>query len=238
MITSATVAALYPFSETAASRIAAPLPSGRGRHEYSREFVAVSQRERLIDGIARAVSEKGYKAATVADVIKAAGVSRKTFYEHFSNFEDCYLAAYDALVPVLVEMVDGGFNSVDDPWPERIRRGLRGLLEFVAHEPDFARAGLVEVLSAGPNALARRDIVMQGMAAYFDPSRHEIDVEVSEPTLVAELVVDGLYGLLYTRLARGEAIDPEALLPHMTYVALLPYLGDRPAAEFAGLRDG
>jgi AcrR family transcriptional regulator len=185
--------------------------------------------------MARAVAAKGYKAATVADVIKIARVSRKTFYEHFKDFEDCYLASYDAAVPILIERVNTAYNAVDGPWPEKIRAGLGAMAEFIAHEPDFARACIVEVLGAGPNAIARRDLVMRGLAAWFDSERGDVGGPISRPGLVAEMVVDGIYGVVYARLARGEEIDPDELAATITYLALFPYLGDASAREVSGL---
>ena len=75
-----------------------PLP--RGRHAAPREVVWESQRGRLLAAMAEVVASKGYGAVAVRDVIARAGVSRKTFYEHFDNKEECFLAAYDAGVEV------------------------------------------------------------------------------------------------------------------------------------------
>src|SRR4051794_5075686 len=79
---------------------ARPLP--RGPHRLARADVMASQRGRMLDAIAQVVAEKGYGAVTVADVVERAGVSRKTFYEHFRDKESCFLAAYDAGVDVLI----------------------------------------------------------------------------------------------------------------------------------------
>jgi AcrR family transcriptional regulator len=58
-----------------------------------RELVQRNQRQRLIAGAAEAVAERGFARVTVADIIRYAGVSRLTFYEHFANREDCLQAA-------------------------------------------------------------------------------------------------------------------------------------------------
>src|SRR3954470_22993998 len=75
----------------------------RGRHRLTREEVQTSQRERMLLSMAEAASVKGYAKTTVADVIKRARVSRETFYEHFSDKEDCFLAAYDEAVNHVLE---------------------------------------------------------------------------------------------------------------------------------------
>ena len=70
-----------------------PLPSGR--HSLTRDAVLASQRGRLLDAMAEAVAEHSYGATTIAHVVSHAGVSRKTFYEHFRDKEHCFLAMYD-----------------------------------------------------------------------------------------------------------------------------------------------
>ena len=69
----------------------------RRAHDLSRADVSESQRWRLLEAVTEVVAERGYEGASVAHVIAAAGVSRKTFYEHFADKEACFLAAYDVL---------------------------------------------------------------------------------------------------------------------------------------------
>src|SRR3954462_5974198 len=97
-----------------------------------------SQRGRMLDAMAAAVAEKGYAATTVADVIKRAGVSRKTFYEQFRDKEDCFLAAYDMGVDLLLGALREAGGEEED-LVERARRRTRAYLETLAAEPDFAR---------------------------------------------------------------------------------------------------
>jgi AcrR family transcriptional regulator len=131
------------------------LPSGR--HGLPREAVAASQRGRLIEAMAQVVSEKGYAATTVADVVERAGVSRRTFYEQFADREACFLAAYDAgLAAVLSRIGDAAEGDPDTGWRERARSGVEAFLGLLASEPAFARALQVEILTAGPAALDRR----------------------------------------------------------------------------------
>ncbi len=82
--------------QTAAEMLAdseSRFPSGPRR--LPGDLVRAIQRERLLVGMLRAVSELGYRVTNVQDVIERAGVSRPTFYEHFSNKDDCFLAAFD-----------------------------------------------------------------------------------------------------------------------------------------------
>lgn len=137
-----------------------PSPAGRlpsGRHGLTREAVLASQRGRLVDAMAQAVAEKGYPATTVADVVERAGVSRRTFYEQFSDKEACFLAAYDVGLSAVLDRIQDGVGG--DPaagWRDRARSGVEAFLALLASEPSFARALQVEILTAGPAALERR----------------------------------------------------------------------------------
>src|SRR3954449_5604152 len=142
----------------------------RGPHSLAREVVQASQRGRMIEAIAEVVAAKGYGAATVADVIEQAGVSRKTFYEQFRDKEACFLAAYDAGVEVLLATMRAADSGAEDPL-ERIRARARAYLATLAGEPAFARPFVIEVAAAGPRALRRRAEVHDAVAAFLGEVR-------------------------------------------------------------------
>lgn len=138
------------------------LPSGR--HGLTREAVVASQRGRLIDAMAQVVAEKGYAATTVADVVERAGVSRRTFYEQFSDKEACFLAAYDVGLAVVAGRIKEAVEvNPTAGWQQQARAGVEAFLGLLASEPAFARALQLEILTAGPVALERR----AGMLAMF-----------------------------------------------------------------------
>jgi AcrR family transcriptional regulator len=131
----------------------------RGRHAAPRAVVREAQRARMLAAMVQAVAEKGYAHVAVADVIQRAGVSRKTFYEQFANKEECFLAAYDAGVDGLLAAIDDALSELAPDWLAASRRAVGVYLARMAASPAFARAFLIEVLGAGPPALARRDAV-------------------------------------------------------------------------------
>lgn len=136
---------------------AAPVPRSlpRGRHAAARDVVLASQRGRLLEAMAAAVAEQGYAATTVADVIARAGVSRKTFYEHFADKHACFLAAWESGFEFMLGLVVQAVEQADG-WEEQLRAGARVYLEVLAAQPAFARSFLIEVLGAGDDALDRR----------------------------------------------------------------------------------
>jgi AcrR family transcriptional regulator len=122
-----------------------------------RDQAATSQRDRLLVALAESVVELGYPNTRVADVIARAGVSRRTFYEHFTDLEDCFLATYDRGVEVLSNALAGGLTEAGTgaDWREVLARLLATYLEVLAAEPVFSQFAMVEVLGAGPAARAR-----------------------------------------------------------------------------------
>jgi AcrR family transcriptional regulator len=135
-----------------------PRPLPRGPHNLTRHDVLTSQHQRMIEAMAAAVARKGYAGTTVGDVVADAGVSRKTFYEHFSDKEECFLAAFDAGVDALLEGIVAA-QPEEDSWRGVLRARVRGYLGVLAARPGFARTLLIEVYVAGPRALDRQQRV-------------------------------------------------------------------------------
>jgi AcrR family transcriptional regulator len=122
-------------------------------------------RERLVLGMAAAVAERGYAATTITDVVRHARVSRRTFYEHFADKEACFLAAYDAVSDSLLAAIADATSGAAT-WEARILAGVHAYLRALAAEPAVARVFIVEILSAGAPALARRRVVLGRFAAH------------------------------------------------------------------------
>jgi AcrR family transcriptional regulator len=203
----------------------------RGRHGLPREAVADSQRARILTGMVEVVADRGYAETRVVDVIGVAGVSRKTFYELFDSKEDCFLAAYDILFARLLAEGEGGFERLAAaPWPERVRIGIAAVLDHLATHPDEARFALVEVLAAGPKALARRDAAMRQFTGFIEAGRSECAVDLPGSTSLT--IAGGIAELLYSEVLHGAGAALPSRLPELVFLVVLPFLGpDRAAAE-------
>jgi len=177
------------------------------------------------------VAERGYPDTRVVDVINVAAVSRKTFYELFDSKEDCFLAAYDVLLGNLLGDTAKGFESKPGaPWVERLAGGLEALLKHLAEHPDEARFAIVEVLAAGPRALARRDAALRQFTGFLDAGREETSVEL--PGITALSLAGGVNELLYSEILRGSAGGLPSRLPDLMFWITLPFMGpDRATVE-------
>ena len=208
----------------------------RGTHGLDPGLVAASQRTRLLEAVGRAVAEKGYAAATIDDIVRGAGVSKKTFYEHFRDKEDCFLAAYEAAADELFARVREAQRAADS-WLERTRAGISAYLRWLAAEPALARVFLIEVAAAGPHALERREALRDRyagqMAELQAEAREEMPALPELPLEVFQAVVAAVDDLVVRRIREAGAeglIDLEPILLHLQ-VALLA--GPQVAAESA-----
>ncbi|MEJ3748231.1 TetR/AcrR family transcriptional regulator [Actinomycetes bacterium KLBMP 9797] len=206
----------------------------RGRHDLPREFVARTQRDRLIDAMARTVAEKGYANTSLGDVCAAAGVSTRAYYQHFVDKETCFLAAFELGVELLQKSVATAYGGQPGRWPERMRRGLATLLHILAAEPAFAALAVVEVMAAGPKALACRRALLASYVEFFAAApRRAGQPEV--PRVAIEAIIAGIYGVIFDHVSTGRATELPDRLPELTYVVLVPFIGPRAAATAAGL---
>lgn len=204
----------------------------RGRHGLPREFVVHNQRERLIVGIAYALAERGYADTTIADVVREAAVSRRVFYEHFETKEQCFLAAYEAVIEGLRERIAAAREQNDD-WVEGLRAGIASMLRFLASEPELARLCTVEAFAAGPRIAERHRAAVESLIPLLHLGRRYLPVEQPLPQTTEEAVLGGMMSLISRQVAAGDAADLERLLPDLVRFALTPYLGAAEAERVA-----
>jgi AcrR family transcriptional regulator len=211
----------------------AQLPSGR--HGLSREFVVNSQRSRLLGAAIRIAGSEGYAGMTVSAVISKAGVSRKTFYEFFTDREDIFLEAFDLVVAQALDGCRAAYEG-EGTWPERLRRVLESGLTALAEHPHEASMGFVEVLAAGPRALQRRDAAMREFMQFLSPG-YDAAAERGDaapiPPLMPEAIVGAIFEIVYARVLQQRTAELPELLEQLMYCALAPFLGPVAAAEQA-----
>jgi AcrR family transcriptional regulator len=195
-----------------------------GRQRLSREFIAAHQRARIVAALAEETTRRGYQAVTVADIVRRAGIARNTFYENFSSKEDCFLAAQDLAVEEALRRVVEGARA-DESWEERVAAGLAAFLGYVAEEPALARTCVIEALSAGDAARERYERSLQAFVPLFQVGRKQSPHGDHLPDTLEEMIVGGIFWLLYRRIALGETEQIEELLPELVDFALAPYIG-------------
>jgi AcrR family transcriptional regulator len=196
------------------------------REGHAHGHVTEIQRARMIAAMIDTIAERGRSDATVAHVVSRSGVSRRTFYEVFEDFEDCFLAALDQSIARASDYV----REVYEPsakWSARIRAALVAVLEFIEDEPAMGRLCVLETLGAGPKVHERRLRALEPAIVAVEEGRRESRSAATLPPLTGEGVVGGVLSVLHARLLEGDTDLLELTGPLMGMIAL-PYLG--PAA--------
>lgn len=203
-----------------------------GHHGLSREQVTESQRERILAGVAQAVAANGYRATTITQIVGAASVSSRAFYELFESKEECFLEVFDTVVAHLEDLVAEAAREEPD-WPHQVIAGLHAALRFFVEEPDLARLCLVEPVTATPVIATRfRDVVIEESRA-LKPGRLERAAAEELPDSTEDSLLGGLIALVSRSILAGDAGSLEDLLPDLLDFVLSPYLGPEGARRLA-----
>lgn len=183
----------------------------RGPHGLSREEVELSQRARLLHAATEAVAELGYVKTTVADILARAGVSRATFYQLFTDKEDCFVAAYQQNAELVAVLMTAELEQVQargelDPL-ERLDHVLGVFLAALRSAPALARVFLVEVYAAGPVAIEQRRRSMELFADIVaETHRGESGVLGTAPAqrFAAQAIVGAVSAMVTNAIGVGE----------------------------------
>jgi AcrR family transcriptional regulator len=173
--------------------------------------VRTSQRIRLLTASVEVVAERGFAAATSAAIARHAGVSPRTFYDHFADKQACFLAAYDTFAQQLFTRLVAALES-DEDVVTIMDRTVGAYLATWQEHPAAARAFLIEMESAGPDARRRRreaDVVLAAGLRAIHERRREQDPSLGERSFTSfRALVHGLRELTRDALETG---PPEAL---------------------------
>jgi AcrR family transcriptional regulator len=236
-----------PSKRAAPEEVGVPRNPGPGTNGLGPGHVLDIQRARILAAMVEVSAERGAANVTVAHVVERAGVSRRTFYELYSDREACFLATFDDGIARASRYVLDGYDP-DARWAERLRTALTGLLTFLTYERGAGQLLVVGSLGAGASALECRGRVLAEMITLVDEGRGETRNGAELPPLTAEGIVGGVLSVLHARLLAprygGLACSPPAasgsregdpdgdsllhLAGPLMSMIVLPYLG--PAA--------
>jgi AcrR family transcriptional regulator len=217
---------MLPNAADARLRMRNPVPGPRGGGRYVSEL----QRTRLLDAAFALVAEQGYRRMAARKVAERAGVSPKTFYDLFSDREDCFLAAFDHALEECAAVALPAFEGESD-WVARIRAGLGALLDFLDREPELCRLVFIEALGAGPRVLERRAEILAQLERVIDGGRTGVKGAGELPPLTAAGVVGATFSVIHGQLLQQPPESLVGLLGALMATIVLPYRGRAAAAR-------
>lgn len=170
----------------------------------------VEHRRRLLDGLAQVVALKGYADTTIADIVREAGVSRRTFYEHFSSKSEALIALYEIAshngLRVLEEHID-----TRREWSTQVEQALQAYLACLAQRPVLLRTLFIDILGLGQPGLLARRRVHESIASFV---LEVVNARQAPPPLdraTALAVVGGIHELVLHAIEQEPVADLLAL---------------------------
>jgi AcrR family transcriptional regulator len=226
-----TTGAISPSPFLPAKPARAPARLGPGRPRLPEEQVAENHRSRIMFATARVIAERGYAAATIAEITKLAGVDGRAFYRLFNDKQEVFDAIYEQGLQRTTATVARAYFA-GDSWPERIWEALRVVTQAAQGNPAGAHLGLIAAYAVGP-AAAQRVEDSRATFTIFLQEGHRCEQTRSQPSAVAlEAIAASLFELMYRRARERSSRDTGRLLPHAAHLCLTPFMGRENAERF------
>lgn len=167
-------------------------------------------RRRLLQAMAAVTAEKGFAAATIADVVRVAGVSKRSFYEQFDTKAACFLELYRAVSASALRTLSAAVDPAR-PWQHQLEQAFDAFLTHLAASPVLLKTLFVEIHHLGEAGTVARREVMQHMAQFM-LSTVGAPAHGSLNPALAMAAVGAINELILERIEQGRAAD----LPDLT----------------------
>lgn len=213
----------------------APQQAAFANLETPLRFIVHNRHEHIQAAAVRTVATKGYHATRVRDICETAHISIRSFHEHFSDKEQAVLSGVEAGVDQVMGFCHEVYES-SATWADALWNGLSAYAEWARAEPEFARTGLVELLSIGPAALELLRSLMDAFAMFLKPG-----YELLEPAAAGSLdapICQRVFELLHLHVSHHSPETIDTIVPELVRTALTPFWGPRATEEFIAYREG
>jgi AcrR family transcriptional regulator len=223
-------------ADLALGPLPAPGPLPPGRPALSKEEVAANHRDRILHAAAQLAEQKGYNAATIADITRKAGVDGRAFYAAFADKQDAFMAVHEIGVQHVMSATAAAFFT-GTSWPERIWEGGRAFAGFLERNPMIAHVGFVEAYAVGPAAVQRVEDSHVTFTIFLQEGYQQQSPPKPSPSRLAlEAIITSIFEIVYREARRSGDPRPTDMLGHMAFLALAPFLGAEDASEFINER--
>jgi AcrR family transcriptional regulator len=186
-------------------------PDVRQTSRPARADDSSSHRARLIAAMAESIVEKGYRETTVADVVRIARTSRRTFYEHFEDRDACFLELFDATNDAMMDQVSAAV-APEEPLDEQVDRAIDAYIDNVTAQPALYNSFVRELPGLGRAGADRNLAVIERFARTLvdmvESGRREQPQIGARPLAMdtAVIIVGGLRELAVISLQRGRDV--------------------------------
>ncbi len=211
--------------------LAAPPMLGPGRPRLSEEEVAENHRQRIMFATAEVVQERGYSAATVADITRVAGVDGRAFYRLFEDKEEAFSAIHELGFQYLMAATAAAF-FVQESWPARIWEAFRAAAQAVDDTPTFAHVAFVEAYAVGPRAIQRVEDSRVAFTIFLQEGYRHQQPGTQPPSRTAlEAIITTIFEIVYLQARASTKPRTAGLLGQFVHLCLVPFIGAEDANE-------
>jgi AcrR family transcriptional regulator len=166
-------------------------------------------RRRLLDGLATSIGERGYRATTVADIVRHARTSKRTFYDQFPSKEQCFLDLLHADIEKLAEEIQAAVDP-DEDWHRQIRQAVEAYVSHIEAQQAITLSWIRELpsLDAAARYVQRRGLQLL-TSLLIDLSGSSGFQQVGLPPLtrpLAVILVGGLRELTAIAVEDGQNV--------------------------------
>lgn len=195
-------------------------------------FLSDSDRDRLIVAVAGLCAERGYEEIEDDEIAARAGLAAGATVAIFGGKEECVKAAENAILLEVVSVVSRSYSADRSEW-DNVVLGVRALLELMAQQPTFAYLGYVVSRQMAPDAVLEINRTGHRMIEAMLERGWEYSRSGPQPPRVALGILGGAQAIIRREVTAGRAAELPRLLPDCTYIATVPFLGQREALRLA-----
>jgi AcrR family transcriptional regulator len=186
-----------------------------------RSRAALTQRERIVRAVGQLVAKDGYHTLSIPKISATAGTSNQTFYEHFDNKLEAFLAVFDISLSAGLLAATEAFEAAGDA-PSAVGAAIRALLERIAADELLARVTFFDVLTAGPMALDRADAALDSFTSLLRPRIASQGIDTAAPDALLQAIGCGTWSVIQHEIATGRRASLPELGPELARIVLAP----------------
>ncbi|MCR3718071.1 transcriptional regulator, TetR family [Prauserella flava] len=179
------------------------------RSDGERRSGPAAFRRRLLDGLAAELAAGSYRDATVAGIVRRARTSRRTFYQHFADRDECFVTLMAETTGEMVRYVSEAVDETE-PWPEQVRSAVEAWFAYAEAEPAIVVSWIRDVPALGDKARQLQRMQLDGFVTLAQRLRQRTELRGAGAPVPRESVIillGGLRELVATTVEDGGSLD-------------------------------
>lgn len=213
----------------------APPPLGPGRPRLSEEEVAENHRQRIMFATSQIVFERGFAAATVADITRLAGVDGRVFYRLFADKHEAFNAIHELGFHHLMAAAAGAFFA-GTSWPDRIWEAFRAVAHSIDENPTVAHVAFVEAYAVGPRGIQRVEDSRIAFAIFLQEGYQQQGASKAPSPAALETIITTIFEIVYIQARADSQATTSTLVAHFAHLCLTPFVGAAAGNRFIDRR--